>query len=86
MSIYNSPYFLFKAGSLKGKSRKEIDAFFKRQKDQAKKPKPKQIDPLVKRKAQLAKQYKKKTNKHARHFNVQRWILSIEDNVPQIYS
>ena len=60
MSIYNSPYFLFKAGSLKGKSKKEIEEFFAKQKKQASKPKSKKIDPLVKRKAQLAKQYKQK--------------------------
>lgn len=66
MSIYNSPYFLFKAGSLKGKSRKDIEAIFERQKNQPKKSK--QIDPLAKRKAQLAKKYKEKhgnqTNEH----------------------
>lgn len=61
MSIYNSPYFSFKAGSLKGKTKKEIEAFFKKQKEQFKPVKKERyVSPLEKRKAQLAKQYKEK--------------------------
>jgi hypothetical protein len=63
MSIYNSPYFLFKAGSLKGKTKKEIEEFFVKQKKQAKVPKKQRyISPLEKRKAKLAKQYKENNN------------------------
>ena len=63
MSIYNSPYFLFKAGSLKGKTKKEIEEFFAKQKKQAKVPKKQRyISPLEKRKAKLTKQYKENNN------------------------
>ena len=41
MSIFNSPYFLFRAGSLKGKTRKEIETFFESQKKKSKKQKKK---------------------------------------------
>ncbi len=61
MSIYDSPYFFFKAGSLKGKTRKEIEEFFDKQRRNAKRPKVQpHVSALDKRKAQLRKKYKEK--------------------------
>ena len=58
--IYNSNQILYKANTLKGKSKKEIEDMFTGIKVSKKNKFAKVITPLEKRKAELAKQYKDK--------------------------